>query len=128
MQEQMKKIYIAGAYSGKTKEERDLNIAHVAAVGREIARLRKGIPIMPHMNSAKFEDLAPDIPKDFWLEGDIEIMKSCDAVIFIAGWDRSPGAVKEMEEAKKAKMLIYRQSFVKVEVEENKENSNEIKE
>lgn len=117
----MKYVYIAGAYTGKTKEERDLNIAHAEAVGREIARKGK-FPVIPHKNTRQFDDSAPDIDKEFWLKGDIGLMLKCDAVIFIEGWEHSLGAVAEMEEAKNANMLIYCQTFAKVIPNEETDN------
>jgi len=113
----MKLIYIAGCYTGTTKEERNLNIEHARAVGREVARLGH-FPVIPHCNSAYFDDTAPDIPPEFWLEGDIVLMKRCDSVLFMLGWRRSQGALNEFEEAKKAGLKIH-ETFTEI-VEYNK--------
>ena len=96
-------IYIAGAYTGATAEETALNIKFAECFGRLMAR--KGLmPVMPHMNTAGFEKKAPEIPCEFWLEGDIELMKKCGAVLFLPGRENSPGARKENHEAIKAGM------------------------
>lgn len=115
----MKLIYIAGAYTGKTKEERNLNIEHARAVGREVARLGY-FPVIPHCNTAFYDDTAPDILPEFWLEGDIILMKRCDAVLFMLGWKRSPGALNEYKEAKRAKLTIH-ETFTEI-VECNKDS------
>lgn len=91
---QMKIAYIAGAYSGATPEEVDLNIAAAKHIGTLVARLGFGV-IIPHCNSAGMERVAPDISKDFWLKSDIEIMKRCDLVVMVPGWENSEGAKEE---------------------------------
>lgn len=102
----MQKMYIAGPYRGKTKEEIELNIQFVAGFARVIAR--KGwFPISPHLNSALFDYCAPDISAEFWLEGDLSLLLSCDAVFMIPGWQRSKGSVQEYQFAQTAKKIIF---------------------
>ena len=34
-----------------------------------------------------------------WLEGDLEMMKRCDAVLMVPGWEKSQGAMIEYKVA-----------------------------
>jgi len=106
----MRLMYVAGAYTGKTPEEVDLNIQAAAKVGQVV--VRKGwYPIIPHMNTAGFDRTASEVTYDFWIEGTLEVMRRCDAVIMCPGWELSDGAVGELEIANQLKMPVYFDTF-----------------
>jgi len=100
----MKFCYIAGPYSAKTIRQRDKNIRKAWKVGFELAKLGY-FPITPHSNSAHMD---PAQPHDFWIKGDIELMRrAADLVVLIPGWNKSSGAVKEMEAAVGFGLPVY---------------------
>lgn len=97
-------VYIAGPYSAKTIKQRDGNIRNAWQVGFELAKIGF-FPIIPHCNSAHM-GLAQ--PYEFWIKGDIELMcRAADLIVLIPGWNKSPGAVKEMEAAVSFGLPIY---------------------
>ncbi len=53
--------------------------------------------ICPHKNTAGFQH--HHLPWERWIEGDLAILKRCDAIYMLQGWERSPGAKIELEYA-----------------------------
>jgi hypothetical protein len=92
----MKIAYIAGPYRSETIWGIKENIRRA-----EKAALKywlKGYAVIcPHKNSAFFDGAAPD---EVWLNGDLEILKRCDVIVMIDGWEWSTGAKDELEKAR----------------------------
>ena len=91
----MKVIYIAGPY----------NDDHVYGIVRNIRRAEeealfvwsnRGVALCPHTNTALF-DGAYGIPREAWLNGDLELLRRCDAIYMIGDWQSSQGAKRELE-------------------------------
>ena len=87
----MKIIYVAGAYRAKSEWELCQNIE---ASRQASARLwaQGWAVISPHMNTAHFGGICPD---QSFLDGDLEIIKRCDAIYMLKGWEISSGSVTE---------------------------------
>ena len=100
----MKYAYVAGPYSAKTIKQRDKNIRNAWKVAFELAKMGF-FPITPHCNSAHMDSAQPH---EFWLEGDIELMRrAADLIVLIPGWQESPGAQKEAWAAKGFGLPVY---------------------
>ena len=93
----MKLVYIAGQYRGITPERTELNIQAAKHMGALVAELGL-MPVIPHTNTAGFEDYVIN-DQQFWLDGTMELMRRCDAVVFIQGWKMSDGARGEYKVA-----------------------------
>lgn len=103
----MKIIYVAGAYRAETPWGVERNIfAAQDLAAQMVEKLHKlgAYPLVPHANTAHFDDLAPD---DYYLEGTLELMRRCDALLMVKGWEKSSGARGEVEEAKKLGIPIF---------------------
>ncbi len=103
---EIKMMYIAGAYTGKSPEEVRLNIEAARKVA-QIAVRRGWFPVIPHANTAGFETLCPDVPYEFWIEGTKELLRRCDAMAMVSGWEDSKGATGEVDEAVDLHIPIY---------------------
>jgi len=94
----MKILYIAGPFSAPEGDPDPLHTieANILAASRiALEAARKGwMPVCPHKNTAGFQHCL-DIPVSHWYDGDIELMKRCDAVLLIPGWRESKGAAVE---------------------------------
>ncbi len=89
----MKVIYIAGPFRGPSAWDIEQNIRRAEELALEVWRSGNAA-ICPHTNTRFFQGAADD---KVWLDGDIEIMKRCDAVLMTVDWERSSGARIEHE-------------------------------
>jgi nucleoside 2-deoxyribosyltransferase len=106
----MKLIYIAGPYRAYLPDGK-INISGVHQNIEEAGKVALkywqagNAVICPHKNTAYFDGAAPD---EVWLEGDLEMIRRCDAVVMMKGWENSKGSIKEHELAQLlAKEIIY---------------------
>jgi uncharacterized protein DUF4406 len=94
-------IYVAGKYSGDI----DANIAAARQVA--IALWEKGHAVIcPHLNSAHMEQDCKATWQDY-LDGDMNMVSRCDALVMLEGWQDSKGANMEHEYATSLGMPIY---------------------
>lgn len=95
----VKIVYVAGPFSAPTREGIEANIMTASLAGIEVARLGF-CPLVPHANTAHplFEKVQP---YRFWIEATTELLRRCDAALFIEGWNRSSGATGEHREAER---------------------------
>ena len=71
------------------------NIRAAEAVSLEL--WQAGIAnICPHLNSSLMDGAAPD---EVWLAGGLEMLRRCDAVVVLPGWELSTGTAAEVTEA-----------------------------
>jgi hypothetical protein len=92
-----KLLYIAGPYRPR-KGFQSLPVLRWFFIARNILRARRlaiwlwkngDYAICPHLNTAFFDGHAPD---SVWLEGDLVMMRRCDAVVMLQEWTDSTGA------------------------------------
>lgn len=88
-------IYIAGPFRGATPYEVRKNVEAARDIGLTVARLG-GYPVIPHTMTADFDKQLTD---QFWLDGTMEMLRRCDAILLGHRWSSSSGARAEREEA-----------------------------
>ena len=91
-------VYVAGPYTGATREAVEANIANAVEVGLEVANLG-ACPVIPHSNTShpKFEEVQN---YEFWIKATLALMLKCDAVVTTEDWERSQGARGEVRVAR----------------------------
>jgi hypothetical protein len=101
----MKVVFISGPYRG--------NVEHnIIEARKAAAKLWASgyVVICPHLNTANFDYLYPEIPDSVWLEGDLEILRRCDAIYMLKGYISSQGAQAELKLAlKTGKEIIFQE-------------------
>ena len=111
MEKRFRVIYIAGKYYGKSYSEIDDNIHRAEKVSLKL--LLKGFCVLtPHLNTAHFErySFITGFDLNKWLELDFELLRRCDCIFLMSGWEDSLGAVEEHKFAKEHKIKIYYES------------------
>lgn len=89
----MKLVYVAGPFRAKNHWDVEQNIRRAETLALEVWRCGAAC-ICPHANTRFFDGAAED---RVWLEGDLEILRRCDAVVLTEDWERSSGARSEVE-------------------------------
>ena len=89
-----KVIYVAGKYNDERGEWYILCNIREAERAAQFIWLQGGVAICPHMNTRMWGGLLPD---DAWIEGDLEIIRRCDAIFMLPNWITSKGAKQELE-------------------------------
>lgn len=97
-------IYVAGPYRADGWHGVWENIMAARAVARRLW-LKGYAVICPHANSVLMD--GPDISAGTFLSGDLEILRRCDAICMLPGWERSEGARGEFAEAKERGLIVY---------------------
>lgn len=98
----MELVYISGSYRDKRPNGVFNNI--IKAREKALEYWKKGYAVIcPHMNTAFMDG---ELPDEAWLDGDIEMVKRCDIIVMLKGWENSEGAKIELECAKKHNLKI----------------------
>ena len=98
----MKTVYIAGKYRGANAWEIEQNIRAAEEAGLQIAQAG-ACPVIPHTMYRFFQGTLPD---QFWLDATLELVKRCDGILMIPGWESSGGAVAELAAAQEAGLFV----------------------
>jgi nucleoside 2-deoxyribosyltransferase len=87
----MKAVYVAGPFRGPNSWEIEENIRRAERLALEVWRMGAAA-LCPHTNTRFFQGAADD---SVWLDGDLELLARCDAVVMTDDWERSTGAKAE---------------------------------
>lgn len=99
------RIYIAGPYSAPTREGVEANTRRAVEAAAEIMR-RGHDAHCPHCATDPIDRLAPDLGYERWMRLDFSIIQQwATAVLYLAP---SPGADRELAEAKRLGLKVYR--------------------
>lgn len=104
----MKLIYIAGPYRASCQLKTQRNIVRAESVGKRVlTQLTGWFPVIPHMNTAMwdFDPMLKAVSDKDYLDGTMEMMRRCDAVL---AFDTSEGTRAEIAEAEKLGIPVYK--------------------
>jgi len=99
----MKIAYIAGPYRGRTHNDIAENIWAARSIATRLWELGYAV-ICPHLNSAFMSGAAPE---ETFLEGGLEILRRCDLLVLVEGWQASKGTAREIEVARECGIPIF---------------------
>lgn len=99
----MRVVYIAGPLTDASEYEVVKNRLHAWQLAVSLWQLGFCV-ICPHLNTAGMIGM---LPEEKFYEGDLEILRRCDAVCTIHGWQRSIGASREVTEANEKGIPVF---------------------
>jgi hypothetical protein len=99
----MKVVYVAGPFRGPNSWEIEENIRRAERLALEVWRLGAAA-LCPHTNTRFFQGAAED---SVWLDGDLELLYRCDAILMTPDWRRSSGATAEHDFAVKHRKVVF---------------------
>lgn len=100
----MRLCYLAGPYRSK---DGVIGIRRNIWCAEEVAiqLWQTGLAVIsPHKNTALLDGSAPD---DVWLKGDLEMIRRCDFIVVLPGWEKSEGTNAEIDFAHEHKIPVY---------------------
>lgn len=96
-------VFVSGPYRAPTEWQVLQNIRRAEEVA--LAAWHAGAAVIcPHKNTAHFGGAAED---RIWLDGDLTILRRCDAVVCVEGWERSVGARAEVNCARSLGIPVF---------------------
>jgi len=98
-----KLIYVAGPYTAETDFKRLENIKKADEVTAKLW-YQGFYAVCPHKITAFFGGLCDE---SVFIEGGLEILRRCDAVVLVEGWERSGGTLGEIEEAFRLHIPVF---------------------
>lgn len=104
----MRVVYIAGPFRGPSAWDIEENIRRAERLALEVWRMGAAA-LCPHTNTRFFQGAADD---SVWLDGDLELLARCDAVLMTPDWHRSSGARAEEEFARKRGIPVFYESDI----------------
>lgn len=96
-------VYIAGPFRGPSAWAIEQNIRRAEALALEVWAAGL-VALCPHTNTRFFQGALPD---EVWLQGDLELLRRCDAVLLVEGWEQSVGAQAEKTAAEARGIPIF---------------------
>lgn len=100
----MKVIYIAGPFRGPDAWIIHNNVFRAEYVANKIASMG-AMPLCPHSIGAHFNGTHT---AQFWIDGTLELMRRCDAVLVLEGWVNSEGTRGEIAEAYRLGLPVFK--------------------
>jgi len=87
-------VYVAGPFRARSQWQIAENVRAAERVGLLVAECG-AMPLIPHANTAHFHGLFDD---QFWIDGTKELLRRCDASVYLPGWRNSQGSLGEWRE------------------------------
>lgn len=100
----MKVVYVAGRFSAPDQWRRARNVRAAETLAFAVAEVG-AMPLNPLANTHNFFGTLSE--ENFWYPGTMELLRRCDAMIIVPGWEGSKGVAMEIEEAKKISMPVF---------------------
>jgi hypothetical protein len=99
----VKVVYVAGPFRGPDSWAIEQNIRRAEELALEVWKCGAAA-ICPHTNTRFYQGAAPD---EVWLEGDLEMLARCDAMLVVPNWHKSEGTKAEIARAESRGIPVF---------------------
>jgi Domain of unknown function (DUF4406) len=100
-------VYIGGPFRSRSTPynhwEQEQNVRQAEELALQVWKLG-AVAIAPHSLTRFWQGALPD---ETWLEGDLEILSRCDAMLLVPGWEQSAGTRAEVAYATHNFIPVY---------------------
>ena len=103
-------VYVSGPYTASNYRATHRNIEVAEQYTESLWKLGFGV-MCPHSNTKHMELRAPKVPYEHYMELDLKLIESCDAIFMLPGWEDSRGSNLEMEHAKALGIPVFMTVF-----------------
>ena len=100
----MKLIYIAGPFRAATPWLVEQNIRRAEELAYRVWTELGTAALCPHTNTRFFDKSGSD---QVFLDGTMEMLRRCDAVLLVPGYEKSAGTIAEMREAQRLGTPVF---------------------
>lgn len=100
---ELRTVYVAGPFRGPHHWAIAENIRHAERLALKVWAAG-AVALCPHLNTIHFQNALPD---EVWLDGDLELLRRCDAIIMTDNWQGSVGARTEHEFALRLGIPVF---------------------
>jgi len=100
----MKTVYIAGPFTAPTPWLIENNVRRAEELSLKVCALGNVVALCPHTMYRFFYGMET---ANYWYEATLELLRRCDAIIMLNGWEQSTGAVGEHTEAIELSIPIF---------------------
>lgn len=101
-------IYIAAPYRAPNAYGVHLNCMKAEAAAFQVWA-NGMVALCPHMNTRNFDGALKD---HVWLDGDLELLRRCDAMFLTGAWEASSGVKAEIAFAESYGIPIFKDLFL----------------
>lgn len=100
----MKVVYVAGRFSAPDQWQRARNVRAAENLAFAVAEAG-AMPLNPLANTCNFYGTLSE--DNLWYPGTLELLRRCDAIILVPGWEGSKGVTAEIAEAKRLDIPVF---------------------
>jgi hypothetical protein len=100
----MKTVYVGGPFRGKNHWDIEQNVRRAEQMALGIWATKRAAALCPHTMCRYYQGALED---EVWEIGLLELMKRCDALLLVDGWENSEGTLAEIKLAKECGIPIF---------------------
>lgn len=104
MREKKKVVYVGGPYRAKDHWLIEKNIRAAEELALRVWATKRASAVCPHTMCRYYQGHLED---DLWLNGLLDILSVCDALLLVDGWEKSEGTIEEIRLAQSLGMPIF---------------------
>jgi hypothetical protein len=100
-------LYIAGPFTADTPWLIENHVRRAEELSLKVCALGGVVALCPHTMYRFFHRMETS---QYWYEATLELLRRCDGIVLIHGWELSKGSVEEHKEATKLGLRVFHEN------------------